>query len=389
MVHARAFSFTDDAINVAFPSMTGIGRIPSAVGPITGPQSANPAILLFQLRRAQSAWYQVLYESDPTDPLPDASSYIWQACHEMREWSESLPDSLPVGIREFFDLELRYSYVYCIAPSTRTSFVPVYGRMLIFENVISYVDRMLELAHAARNPAPYTYHDALRVFFMGSQFISALRAAPDALLAPGGTNSVPVPLPLPGKAPPPPMPARSPGNNVERSIRCLERVNSTLHRYGERWPDAQSLASTWGIISGEMAEMLADRRTVLLELQQQQQQQQQQQHHQQQQQQHHQQQQQHHHQQQQQQLHQQQQQMHYGQSQSPPNAAALMRTPILGQVQMAPPPLPPQLLMQVPMGAGGHMGAPQGPSPPPPQPSQHEVKWVDVDIEQMLREGAL
>ncbi len=256
MVHVRAFSFTDDAINVAFPSMSGMGRIPSASGPITGPQSANPAILLFQLRRAQSQWYQALYESDPNDPLVDAPSYIWQMCHEMREWSEALPETLPIGIRELFDLELKYSYVFCIAPSPRAPHIADYGRMLIFEYVISYVDRIMELAHGPANPALYTYHDALRVFFMGGQFISVLRDAGDSLLA---STSVPIPLPLPGKAPPPPMPARSPGDNLDRSILCIERVSLTLARYGERWHDAQSLAATWDLFSREVAGRLRAR----------------------------------------------------------------------------------------------------------------------------------
>ncbi len=255
MVHARAFSYTDEAMDVAFPSMTGMGRIPSESGPITGPQSANPAILLFQLRRAQSQWYQALYQSDPHEPLADATSYIWQMCHEMREWSEALPETLPVAIREQFDLDLKYSYVYCIAPSPRVPHVTAYGRMLIFEYVISYVDRILELASsaaaaaaataAARSPlaaALYTYHDALRVFFMGSQFISMLRDAADSLLAAGSTSSsssaAPVPFP-PGPPRPGPAPAHA------RPLRRRQpRPQSRLHR--ARRPDAAPLRPPLG-----------------------------------------------------------------------------------------------------------------------------------------------
>ncbi|KUI55905.1 Positive regulator of purine utilization [Cytospora mali] len=254
MVHARAFSFSDDAINVDLPAMSGIGRIASVAGPITGPQSHDPAILLFQLRRIQSHWYQTLIQSDPNRPIEgsdgDTASFIWQVCQDMREWDESLPDTLPIGIRELFNLELKYSYVYCLAPSARAPVMTAYGRVLIFEYAIAYVDHVYGIAaHGSSDPNPsfYTYHDALRVFFMGSQFMAVLRDAGDSILA---GASVPVPLSPPGKAPPPPLPTRTSNeDNLTRSIRCLERVKLTLQKYGERWLDAQSLLQSFDTLS--------------------------------------------------------------------------------------------------------------------------------------------
>ncbi|KAK7748728.1 hypothetical protein SLS53_000751 [Cytospora paraplurivora] len=254
MVHARAFSFSDDSINVDLPAMSGIGRIASVAGTITGPQSHDPAILLFQLRRIQSHWYQTLIQSDPNQPIEgadgDTASFIWQVCQDMREWDESLPETLPIGIRELFNLELKYSYVYCLAPSARAPVMTAYGRVLIFEYAIAYLDHVYGIAtHGSPDPNPsfYTYHDALRVFFMGSQFMAVLRDAGDAILA---GASVPVPLSLPGKAPPPPLPTRTSNeDNLTRSIRCLERVKLTLQKYGERWLDAQSLLQSFDTLS--------------------------------------------------------------------------------------------------------------------------------------------
>lgn len=255
MVHARAFSFSDNAISVDLPAMSGIGRIASVSGTITGPQSHDPAILLFQLRRLQSHWYQTLIQSDPNKPIDgevDATSFIWQMCQDMREWDESLPETLPIGIRELFDLELKYSYVYCLAPSARAPVMTAYGRALIFEYAISYLDHVYGLVHGGQgpNPAFYTYHDSLRVYFMGSQFMAVLRDAGDSILA--GT-SVPIPPSLPGKAPPPPLPARTSNeDNLTRSIRCLEGVKLTLKRYGERWNNAETLAKSFDMISEEL-----------------------------------------------------------------------------------------------------------------------------------------
>lgn len=352
MVHARPFSFTDEAINVSYPSTTRMSRIPSISGPITGPASADPALLLFQLRHAQSQWYQALFQSVPTDPLPDAATFVWQMCHDMREWAESLPDTLPTAIREMFDLELRYSYVYCIAPSARAPHMTAYGRMLIFEHAIAYVDRVYDIAHASLNASFYTYHDALRVYFIGSQFLAVLRDAGEALLA---GASVPVPLTLPGKAPPPPIPVRLDGagvrDNLDRSARCLERVSLTLEKWGERWGDALSLRTSFDMLSREMVDELRNRKAMREVAAEQARQ--------------HLQQQQHSHQQyQQNQQHQHQQQQHQLQQQQ-----------LQHQFSMSPGP-------QIAQGQGmSQMG-------PPRQPQRiQEVRWVDVDVAQIIRGG--
>lgn len=260
MVHARAFSFTDDAIAVGFPSVsqrTHAHSGSSAMGSLT----ADPSLLHFQLRRAQSHWYQTLFQSDPNDTLPDAASFIWQMCHDMREWAESLPDNLAIGIRELFDLELRYSYVYCIAPSARTPHMTAYGRMLIFEHAIAYLNRIYEVAHAVMNTSFYTYHDALRVYFMGSQFVAVLRNDGDALISGAG---VPVPLALPGQPGPPPLPKRSDGgsggDNLDRSLRSLERASLTLEKYGERWEDSFALLQSFEMMSSEILTWLRSKR---------------------------------------------------------------------------------------------------------------------------------
>ncbi|CAK7274472.1 hypothetical protein SEPCBS119000_006189 [Sporothrix epigloea] len=326
MAHARAFSFTDDAINVAFPSMIGVtqkqehnstwqnaqGR-PSQRPPTVAQSptsrsstpSTNPALLLFQLRRAQSHWYQVLHQSDPSDHLADPAAFVWRMCADMREWYDALPATLPGRIREMFELELQYSYVYCIAPSERAPLMTAYGRMLIFEHVIAYVDRIMALARGGLNPIWHTYQDSLRLFFMGSQFVAVLRdtSTADAILAGGG--SIPVPLATPGEAAPPPMPMRglgssppnmqnnagsnvgssgsdihedsaafSPflvssapinGTNVDRAIACLERVGWTLSLHGTRWQYAEQLAAGFKAASRSVFEHLLERQAAQIE----------------------------------------------------------------------------------------------------------------------------
>jgi len=256
MVHARAFSFYDDAISVELPS------------PNTDKDSdrppPDPSVPLFKLRQLQSGWYQTLVQGDPDDPLSDGTAFIWQKCLEMREWAESLPTDLPAAVRERFELELHYSYVYCIAPSARVPQLTAHGRKLIFEHAIMYIDKVYEMAKASRDSAFSTYHDALRAFFMGSQFVAVLRDAADTVLS---NTRTPASFYVQGQGqiPPPPLPSRNDRNgvdNLQRSLQCLERVKLTLQVYGERWENALGLKGTFEVMSAEVLENLKARRVM-------------------------------------------------------------------------------------------------------------------------------
>ncbi|KAI1815477.1 fungal-specific transcription factor domain-containing protein [Poronia punctata] len=256
MVYTRAFSFTDAATNVAWPRLSSFSRRASITGQYLS--GCEPALLLFQLRRAQSHWYQALSQSDST-PLPD-STFTWQMCHEMREWAESLPATLPTGVRELFDLEVRYSFVYCMSPSAKAPHLSDYGRLFIFEHALAYLNLIHEIATSGRNPAFYSYHDALRVFFMGSQFVAVLRDAEDMILA----NITPPPPPYTmGKVMPPPLPPRAPESgvdNLDRSLRCLEHTAITLAYYGRRWDNSLTLKSSFDERSQDVINRLHARR---------------------------------------------------------------------------------------------------------------------------------
>lgn len=263
MVYTRTFSFTDDTVHVAFPAVNAKGRKgASTAGPIAGPQSADPALLLFQLRRAQSHWYQELHQSGST-PLEDPISYVWQMCLDMREWAESLPDTLPPGIRQLFDQELRYSYVYCIAPSARAPQITDYSRILIFEHSLAYLDTMHRIAFGPLNPSFFTYHDVLKVFFMANQLLAVLRDAEDMLIS---GILVPIPLARPGSAPAPPLPRRSvqpglaPEDNLDRSLRCLDGIPHTLGKFGERWEDSTRWSQNFRMMSEGVVNRLRTRK---------------------------------------------------------------------------------------------------------------------------------
>jgi hypothetical protein len=261
MVHARAFSFTDDSTSVALPSMPVATSSGAAGNSLTGPHSLETALLLFQLRYTQSSWYQELFQSS-RDSLPNASAYIWQMCQEMREWSESFPDTLPLSFKDFFDLELLYSYVYCLAPSCRVQTVSDYGKTLIFEYSITYMQKIFPIGRDPVNTAFYTYHDALRVFFVGSQFLAVLSENRDQLL----NGILPYTPVIEGSPPPPPLPSNTGADNIDRSINCITHIKETLKTFGYRWDDSQALQSTFEHHAEPLLAALHRRKHILEEI---------------------------------------------------------------------------------------------------------------------------
>jgi Fungal specific transcription factor domain len=240
MVHARSFSFTDDSTSVAFPSTPAIGGPTALVNSKSGPHSLDAAMLLFQLRRVQSNWYQELFQSS-RDPLKQSSTYIWEMCQEMRSWSESFPKSLPPAIKGLFELELLYSYVYCLAPSCRVLAVSELGKTLIFEYSLAYMSKIFPVCKDPINTAFYTFHDALRVYFIGSQLLAVLSVDLDQLLQ----ATAPYTVAIAGAPLPPAIPNPGRTDNIDRSITCIEQIIDTLKTYGERWDDSKALQASF------------------------------------------------------------------------------------------------------------------------------------------------
>lgn len=144
-------------------------------------------------------------------------------------------------MKELFELELLYSYVYCLAPSCRVPSVSELGKTLIFEYSLAYMEKMSPISKDPINTAFYTYHDALRVYFIGSQFMAVLSANLEQLLNP----AVPYTSAIAGAPPPPPIPNVGRTDNIDRSINCIDQIIDTLKVYGERWYDSKALQASF------------------------------------------------------------------------------------------------------------------------------------------------
>ena len=174
----------------------------------------------------------------------------------MRSWAERLPTALTASMRELFELELLYSYVYCLAPSCRFPAVSELGKTLIFEYGMQYIAKLSRVNALPQTPAFYTYHDALRVYFIGSQFLAVLKDNVDNLLQ--GIVPYTTVSSHPNAAPPPPIPVGR-TDNVERSVTCIEGVERILGAFGERWDDARALGESFEMMSRDMLDGLRGR----------------------------------------------------------------------------------------------------------------------------------
>jgi len=218
-------------------------------------QSPDAALDLIKLRKIQSAWYTQLFQSGRI-PWPEPYTYIWKVYHEMSDWFNNLSSGTGQNVRDFFELDLLFSYVYMLSPSPRCPEPSEHAQRLIFEHCISYSAKMLHLTTGSTgtNGPALTFYDALRVYITGRTFVDVLTKNFDRLLRPGiptpssfSSQSVDADIdPLaPSSLPqPPPIPVPSPAFDpsapdantpVVRAIGALNDFISALSYFGGRF----------------------------------------------------------------------------------------------------------------------------------------------------------
>jgi hypothetical protein len=236
LIQSRAFSFSDDSANVALPFSTAQTVVSPGAKDDSNHilfNSFGSAVDLFKLRRIQSEWYTELFQSGRI-PLSDPYPLVWRSCEAMRNWFAGLSPSMNPQVRDFFELNLLYSYIYILAASPRMPFVAPFAQSLIFEHCIQYAEKMTSHANERVKTAPLSFYDAMRVYMTGRQFIEVLQGNEDRLLS--GIIPDPPHVPL-DSAPPPPAPhtPRDFQKNLQRSITCIKRLTDCLGLFGLRW----------------------------------------------------------------------------------------------------------------------------------------------------------
>ncbi|KAJ6200793.1 Zn(II)2Cys6 cluster transcripitional activator [Bipolaris maydis] len=253
LVQTRAFSFSDEAANVAFPFYsTPMSPKYSSPQSHLFQQSFDTAIDLFKIREIQSEWYMDLFQSG-REPWPDPYQYIWKQYNRMTDWFQDMPQSTLPAVKSFFELELLYSYVYILSPNPRIPHIHEYAQRLIFEHCIAYATNLLAVldkpSHTVKPPV--TYYDAMRAYMTGRQFVDVLSRNLEVILdarpavppAPATGTQVESedPLAPPTQVNAPPFPSPSPAGQslpldpTTRAINALNDYTTLLSRFGLRF----------------------------------------------------------------------------------------------------------------------------------------------------------
>ena len=242
MAHRRAFSFTDDSSNVAFP----FNQKPFSVSSTSAREheqvflhALDPAIQLFQLRQLQSSAYQKLFQSGQ-QRIKEPWQIMSDCLHEMHLWIAQLPNVIRKPMKKLLRSEVLFGSILILSPPGLSSSLKSYRTALLFNYACEYADIMSSINGEQEKFAFYTSHDILRASFVARRFLAILRDESGQFL-----NST---LPL---APPPgsgsvPQPSHLKWTTDEiliKAISCLDRLDKTLEhlsiRYGysERWKE--------------------------------------------------------------------------------------------------------------------------------------------------------
>lgn len=252
-MQTRAFSFSDDSAHVRLPFHSSANS-PKHSSPQSHVflQAFDSALDLFKIRQIQSEWYMDLFQSG-REPWHDPYPYIWTMYNRMTEWFQSMSQNTLPALRSFFELELLYSYVYILSPSSRVPHIQEYAQRLIFEHCITYSTNLLahlnKTSHTTKPPV--TFYDAMRAYMTGRQFVDVLSRNMDAILSPippappasttpSNASEDPFAPPIPVSAPHFPTPLLPDGHSlpqdpVTRAINTINDFTDILSRFGLRF----------------------------------------------------------------------------------------------------------------------------------------------------------
>lgn len=157
------------------------------------------------------------------------------------------------ALKSFFELELLYSYVYILSPSSRVPHIQEYAQRLIFEHCIAYATNLLSQISKPSNTTkpPVTFYDAMRAYMTGRQFVDVLSRNMDAMLnplppappappAPSIVSEDPLSPPAPVSPPSFPLPLLPDGQHMHqdpatRAINAINDFTSILSSFGLRF----------------------------------------------------------------------------------------------------------------------------------------------------------
>ena len=235
MAYDRAFSFSDDSAAVLLPTFSNEQK---ASQWIFG-RSLRLSLYLFDIRRVQSAFYQISHCSSRSQWDSDtATGFTSSILKDIQSWYSTIPSSINQRHAVFFQVESLYSQITALAPSERIArpALTEFSKTLIFEGAIQYSSQMqLHVLSSSSRPL-LTYVDFLRTDKIGRLFREVMWSSFDHLLNGGEPHSSEL-SPSGNVSQSTPSLSRStfPSENCHRAIACLNNILSVLDYARQRW----------------------------------------------------------------------------------------------------------------------------------------------------------
>ena len=235
IAHFRAFSFSDDSVNVELPADSS-NSLPTLNAPLVFGGNSHGGITalasqLLRLRRLQSAWYQTIFQSNR-----EALLEPWQnktaSLYEMRRWIEDRPVTTPIEAKNMFLSEILSSSILLLRPPGTHTTLCSYGKALLFDYAVEYSEVTLRSCKISQTYNYSTNIDILRTLFVGQAFLDILRGSPTFAFE---ITPPQPPLLSANMMAPPELHRRSFAEHVEEVINTITRLDHILNTLGCRF----------------------------------------------------------------------------------------------------------------------------------------------------------
>ncbi|WEW55770.1 hypothetical protein PRK78_001203 [Emydomyces testavorans] len=234
----RALSFSDDSINVPFPTDPPLSASVRTWQSELFLRSIEPALFLFQIRHFQSAAYQDMFFGG-RQTCSMAQSYVWERCTAATTWFQSCPKDPPAQFSTLFHLEYLYTIIMVLSPSNRSPTISKTNQRHLFENSINFVTQVYsEVTSHTGFTSLLTYMDIERTYTVACKLVNLLRQNHNEVLQDETAEQTELPQLSPdGDSAPAPLGVIATGRHsrTRRALVCLYNAHSVFEYALRRW----------------------------------------------------------------------------------------------------------------------------------------------------------
>ncbi|EAA59892.1 hypothetical protein AN3684.2 [Aspergillus nidulans FGSC A4] len=219
----RTLSFSDDSVNVAFPS----SKLEKTY---IFSHSSEPAWNMVKIRRILSAAYQQKYFTT-TDPSFQSPTPTWVLYSQATEWFYNTPKNISQVLAIRYHLEFLYTITVILAPSTRHLPPCDYTKLLLFNRCIDYVHQLHQILESQIRLHVMDSIEIQRVYQTIRRLFNIVNQSFDVLMSP-----VPAAPQVPEDCPKPPsLELEDCLHCHERALECLNQAGNLLQYGARRW----------------------------------------------------------------------------------------------------------------------------------------------------------